>query len=610
MSHLREYLEYYTSLKAPGYAVLVTGAWGTGKTFQIKECISEEDSIYVSLYGLQTVGQVHAEVFAQAHPTKAKAASSIDKLKGKVVSAFGFSIPLGFVPDVANAFLRNEVTPDKTLIFDDMERSAIDRKELLGAINSYVEHKDFRVIVIAHDDEKLLGEDFRSIKEKTFGQTVRVEPQVSRALDRFMNELEDGDGKEFVEFHKLQIENTFRQSQEQSFRLLRQTIEDLVRLHNTLLEKHLNNSNAMVELIKVFTAFAIEFRSGNLQEKDLRNRRMTLMSYLIKDQRGSQTQLEKPPLVLANQKYSEVDLDTDFLNDDVLVSMLVEGSFPKDEIRRSIDNSSYFIVPGEAPPWKVVINFDELDDKTVEDAAKCMEEQFKNREVTEPGEMLHIFSLRMMMAENGIIDKTVETVVKESKAYIDDLLKDARLPPSSTDMARYDEFNRSYDGLAFWVSEANGEHFKDISDHLAQARETALQTTFPEIAANLLGLVSKDSREFFEAVSTTNNGPNPYASIPILHEIPPEDFVSMWLSAPEENWRYVRYALENRFDGNQLERELSLEKDWIFKVLKELDRQSASETGFRALRIKRIRPKVSVQLEHDSEFAVAEAVAD
>ncbi len=49
-------------------------------------------------------------------------------------------------------------------------------------------------------------------------------------------------------------------------------------------------------------------------------------------------------------------------------------------------------------------------------------------------------------------------------------------------------------------------------------------------------------------------------------------------------------------DPSQLERDLSLERDWALRVLKELNRRPDGEAGFRALRIKRIRPKVLVEL--------------
>ena len=46
-THLESYLEYYLSLESPGFAVLVKGPWGTGKTFQVKKFIPEAKRYYV-----------------------------------------------------------------------------------------------------------------------------------------------------------------------------------------------------------------------------------------------------------------------------------------------------------------------------------------------------------------------------------------------------------------------------------------------------------------------------------------------------------------------------------------------------------------------------------
>ena len=74
--------------------------------------------------------------------------------------------------------------------------------------------------------------------------------------------------------------------------------------------------------------------------------------------------------------------------------MLIEGRYRPETIRGALDGSHFFIRPTEAPPWKVVMSFDQLPDEVVKTAAARMEEQFKNREVTESGEMLHIFALK------------------------------------------------------------------------------------------------------------------------------------------------------------------------------------------------------------------------
>lgn len=596
MTHLKDYLTYYCSLNAPGYAVLVTGAWGTGKTFQVLECLPKDKRIYVSLYGVKSVEQIHAEVFAAAHPKKANMQGFFDRFMGKDVGALGVTIPLSFVPEISSAFLKNEVKPDKVLIFDDLERSSLDLNEVLGAINSYVEHKEFRVVVIAHEDEILLGENFRNIKEKIFGQTVLVEPQIDKALDQFLANIKERKAKDFATTYKGQLKNIFQSSGVKSLRVFRHVVEDLARLHDALKTEHLKNTDAMAELVQSFSAFAVEVRSGRFTEKDLRNRRGARMSHRIRTRKDEQAQHEAPPLVTANENYPTVDLEAGMLNDDVLVGMLIEGRYPQDNIQSSIDNSSHFLVPGKVPPWKIVIHFDEIDDDSVEEARASMEKQFVKREVTNFGEMLHIFCLRMMMAENGIIDPTIEEVVTESKSYIDDLLADGRLSPHGLNWRWYDEFDQSYDGFSYWISDSNIDHFKSIWDHLIASSEDALRQTFPTISKDLLHMVQKDSKAFFEAVSPTNNGDNPYAMIPLLYEIPVSDFVEAWLAGKQANWRNINLALQNRYNHGQLENNLQDEKDWALEVLKELDARSENETGFRSLRIKRLRPRILIEL--------------
>jgi hypothetical protein len=601
MSHLQEYLSYYTTLTAPGYAVLVTGDWGTGKTYQVKSCLPEEDRLYVSLFGVQTVEQLHSEVFAAAAPTMAKAEKMVGKGSDIVAGMKGPWALAGAIPSVFNAVFKREIEPTKTLVFDDLERSDLELKDVLGAINSYVEHLGFRVVVVAHDEK--LAEEFLQMKEKTFGQSIRIEPQIEDALSHFLEDIGNPSAKKFASNHRAQIQDTFLRSEAKSLRVLRHVIEDLTRLHDALRTEHLENTGAMEELVKTFVAFQIEVRSGHLSEKDLRNRRGARHGFMLRVYAKKDDPPATPALVKADDKYPTIDLEGGLLNDDVLCAMLVDGRFPRQQIRESIDCSSHFLIPEDVPPWKVVSHFDDLEDEVVDEALDRMNRQFENGEVTSSGEMLHIFCLRMMMAEQNIIDRNVEDVFKENLAYIDDLLNKGALPARETDWRWYDEFERSYDGFGYWVSQGHEDYFKETWGHLIAAREEALRRKFPEILNELLQMVRENPKGFFEAVSPTNNGPNPYAVIPLLHEIPPEEFVNSWMEAPRENWRDIQYALENRYSSNQLERDLEPEKEWALQVLKELERRADEEAGFRALRIKRVRPKTLVELAHEEDSA-------
>lgn len=596
VSHLEEYLSFYQTLEEPGYAVLITGEWGAGKTYQVLRCIPEKDRYYVSLFGVQTVEQLHAEVMAVASPKLSKVSSSVSQSSEKVAAVGGVFALAGLTPSVFNAIFMRDIKPDRTLIFDDLERSSLTTKDLLGVMNLYVEHRKFRVVAIAHDDK--LASDFLQIKEKIFGQTIRVEALVDEAFDSFIEEKLNRRAKDLIDKYREDIFEIFTSSEVQSLRILRHVIEDVSRLLRCLTDKHLSNYKAMSELVRLFTAIDIETRMSRLNRDSLSDRQGGIMEYHSKAGSSKGEKPEKPNLMVANERYNSIDLVSSLLSDDVIFSIFFGGRYPEEKIQACLDSSSYFIEPSEAPPWKVVINFDEIDDSAVEAAREKMNRQFAERSVTNSGEMLHIFSLKMMMVEKEIETGSLEELAASCMVYIDDLLKSGDLPPRGTDWEWYDGFTRSYDGMGYWVSESAADHFKAVWDHLIMAREKALENQIPKIWDDLKILMLTDAKQFFEKVSPTANGENQYAMIPFFNHILAEEFVGVWLGSPKQNWRYISLALANRYSHGRIEHDIKVEKEWAIEVYNELERRVAAESGFQSLRISRVIPEVLTWISH------------
>lgn len=588
-SHLKEYLDYYKTRESPGYAVLVTGEWGTGKTFQVKQALAEEEQYYVSLFGLQTAEDVHSAVIAVTDPTLAKVRAVVDRV-GDTAKDMGGPFALGgLIPGVMNRLVRHVVETDRTLIFDDLERCGLELQDRLGVINTYVEHHGFRVVVIAHDEE--LVDKFKDTKEKLFGQTIKVEPHVDEAFDDFCSQLLTPEKQEYLNNHRAEIMGIFEASKVKSLRILRHVIEDLGRLHEMLDDDHLRNTAAMAELVGLFSALNMEVRSSRpLLEEDLNDRQKLQHRHELLRISADDGKPEKHKLLVADEKYATVDLTSNLLQDTPIIQMLIEGRYDQGLVRASLNNSVYFLKPEDVPPWKVVINFDELEDDVVASALVQMQKQFDNHEVTDSGEMLHIFSLRIMMADKGAIDDNIPTIVEDCKAYIDYLLAANQLPPRETDWRWKEHFDSG--GYGYWVSDANRDQFNEILHHLVKAREQALENLFPEITAQLINFMKTDGRAFLEQVCFTNKGENIYALIPVLSHISPEAFVGVWMEAPKENWKQIYYALKGRYEGNRLNDELKSEKEWIQQVIKLLDEEVEKADGLQALRIERAIPDV------------------
>ena len=164
-------IENYIAAVESNGALLITGSWGCGKTFLIKETMGEFNSenkfllSMISLFGVDSIESLHRIIkenvfFSRGFNENSEEAKKwLLKFKDKVkpiVEAFsesskiakGISTALNFNwQDLFNVeaniqciYNGEMITKKLVLIFDDFERSKIDKIDLLGVINDYCEN--------------------------------------------------------------------------------------------------------------------------------------------------------------------------------------------------------------------------------------------------------------------------------------------------------------------------------------------------------------------------------------------------------------------------------------------------------------------------------------
>jgi len=583
LTHLRAYLDYYRSLRAPGFAVLVTGEWGIGKTHQVEHALDEDQFYYVSLYGLRSSEEVRAAVFAQMYPLMHKVKGFISDAKQAASDASGLFAFGSLAPGLLGAFFDQTVRADRILIFDDLERCSIEKSDLLGIINQYVEHSGCRVIVIAHDG-KIADEAFKETKEKLFGQTIKVDPQVDQAFESFVNPYGGTEFGNFLEPLRKDVLDIFKRSQVASLRILRYLIEDLKRLFEAMDPEHLESREAVTEVVKMLSVFSIELRSGRIQPENLKDRPRDALNG------------EASKIAAISSRYQSIDLTSHTLQDAVLVQMLADGVYDTKSIRRSVAESRHFLVPEEASPWRTVINFDHLDDPVVEAAVVRMKSQLRSFQEMEPGEMLHIWSLRLMMAENKISAEDPDKVVSDAKSYFDYMLAQGRMPARTLSWEWSNERFEAFGGVAFWVSRAMKSRFQEIREHLKQNMEKALDAQLAMEAPALLDDLL-NGKEFFEKLVSTYTGKNPYAYVPVLSKIDPEEFVQAWLNSPKEGWYWIGNTLAERHKRSFHTDALKVERSWLKEVVSLIEKETARFEGFRRFRLVRAIGPIASELK-------------
>lgn len=191
-----DYLERNTN-----YAVLLTAPWGTGKTYYLEnyffKALREKKKytpVRISLFGLTSIEEIKNRLLVALYPILG---NKWLKLGTGVVSAMlksaDFLLPASETGEILGKGLLKGITEEveglgkkakgsgigpnleRLLIcFDDMERLNQDKlawRDFLGYVNSIVEERNIKVLLIANDD-KIDDEVYKSIREKTIATTV------------------------------------------------------------------------------------------------------------------------------------------------------------------------------------------------------------------------------------------------------------------------------------------------------------------------------------------------------------------------------------------------------------------------------------------------------
>ncbi|MBP6861332.1 MAG: hypothetical protein KBC57_03135 [Neisseriaceae bacterium] len=595
---LSDYLKYYSRLSTPGYAVLVTGAWGTGKTYQVKQIMKEFEYLYVSLYGIDSVSGIHDAVLAKGLPTLnigTTIVSEISKLSKAMGGVYGIA---GTVSDAWKILLRNNLKPDKIIIFDDLERSSLwenDKKELLGAINHYVEHGCFRVIVICHSNE---GEDgFAAIKEKTFGHTVMALPQIEESLLAFLDGITSDEEKAFVAKYKEIVKSVFLQSGKSSLRILKYLINDIARLRSILSKRHYEHEAAMKHLISFFCALSIEYRSGTLDENSL-TERQNYLPIPLEATPEDKREIAKKDQVLKEMyvRYVDSDIYGLILSDEIVKEMLIEGRFNSVSIANWLDQTSYFCPEAETAPWRIVIGFDSIEDDILNSGIARMQKQFDNRSVTDMGEFKHIAALRLMMAEHSRLKDTLEKEKNKCFKYIDDLFQSGEMPPKSLLYKSLEDRHEGYGGYGYWVTDGCRPYFDAINTHIKDTQNRVFEANYPDYLDQVLKLMREDLTAVRQMISHSYGGEGIYADIPIFSGTSAKLFLDSWLSGSRTDWRQITIALDERYKHRMIEDKLSEEKEWLSQLKTEFEARIASSEGLTAFRLKRLQPEIFTSL--------------
>jgi hypothetical protein len=592
--HIRDFLKYYCGLpKEPQYAVMLTGLWGGGKTWFIKDFIKHrlpqpERVLYVSLYGAQSIDDIESEFFRLLHPVLgSKPVRVLHRLaRGVLKTSINFDLDgdgsadgsvTGGLPS-EKMLERISLNANHILVLDDLERCSIPTAHVMGYVNQFIEHGGIKAILIANEAE-LMKQDsgpnanYGRIKEKLIGRTFEVVPEVSSALEAFAAELPSARVQEVVRANFNAIAQVHECSTYKNLRLVRHALWEFDRLAQSLEPAALGTDALLDDLLALFLVYSLEVHSGSVKPSEIEKLQDKWAIFFQKNDGVADPDQRFHDI---RAKYSRLNLHTSLVPHTIWKALLSTGSIPETELNEVLQKSKYFQSENQ-PTWVKLWYGTSLSDLEFEEVLKVVEEEWAARKYRSLGEVIHVTGLFVRYAKHGIYKKSVDDVVDSAKEYIQELISSGDLLPSQPNV-RQSPFDRdSFAGLGY-VS-MDEEPFRAFLKHIDERLGDAATESLPRQAAELFALVGTNVNLFFRQIVLNNDPDNIYYRTPILHHISPGDFVQRLLEVPAEERRTVAHALKTRYSFQQFNADLWPELEWLRGVVDGLREEVGRRTG-------------------------------
>ena len=306
-----EEIENYIEEQDQNGALLVTGKWGSGKTYlirQIEKKLNQEPKnlmAVVSLFGIEDTNTLSKKVkeavaYAQTFNKAEKSGKghiakgvNIAKQLSEKAAAFGELFDFGKIKKIAKSanmllsidihdflpiekevycIVAGEEQPVKkklVLVFDDFERCKIGVIDLLGIINTYVEDKRIKTIVIASEDNIEDEENYKTFKEKVVERTVKLDMEYRRIQQEMIEDYktETSEYKEFLKKESPKLFQVFEESGSRNLRTFKSCLIDFERVYGLWHSLKLP-TDGMGEALYVFAAYLFEVKGGNYKKMD------------------------------------------------------------------------------------------------------------------------------------------------------------------------------------------------------------------------------------------------------------------------------------------------------------------------------------------------------
>ncbi len=566
------FLDYFCDGAArTDHAVLIDAPWGAGKTHFIKTYLESCDAearkadaligapfLYASLYGVSSLDEIREQFLAQAYPVMSSVPVRMlgTALAGVVKKWTGAEVDQEALTKIQP---RLEA---KVLVFDDLERAAMPLVDALGLINTFVEHGDHKVILIANQNEVPLEqkEKYEKQREKVIGRTLAIRANPAAVLPKLIEEMRFDPAREAAKAHSELIIRLFEASETQNLRSLRAAIADFDRLVGDLDDKLGACPEALRRLLSYIVATEIEYRTG-LTDRELK----ALMSVRISF--GALRPSESPEIRKAEVlqgKYPEVEWRDPIIPSDTLANYLFTGILDVEAANQAVVMHPLIAPARAVPPWRRLIDWQMRGAEAFKDDRAAVLDRLAKHEILEPGEICHVAGTALWLEAMGA--PLLANVEDDIDHYVDELEAAGTLRPNRSIFSE-SGMTDAWAGYAFCFVE--DPRFPKIKAHLGAAVERLFSDKMKAAAPTLMERLAQpgdDGKALYEGAEAQDH----FGGVAILHHVPVSDFADLLLKDGRAN-RDLSAALVRRYQYWGRDAEMLVERPWLEALKQELE---------------------------------------
>lgn len=457
--NLERNLDDYLKIKKPDFAVMVTGRWGTGKTYFIKQYLRKKrklmgiftPQVYVSLYGIKDEKQLEMELIKKSFFSFFPIVFILMVIlfsvvitwlvfllfpNASLIDFFQFWWPIllsiyYFGYKLFKLFILNILLYKRSVIFDDLERMQAQPETILAHINRLVEHLNKHVIVICNEKE-IKSKKYPKIKEKVFGKTFEISPTSEDIIRGFISPKHTPLLHELI--HKESFDWFYEKSVVQgcpvNLRAFRHVVMVFEKFFRQVDRNKLFDKAIIKHLIPDFfcVLYSSECPEFSPREKFKFNK-LNIMVKPLEDNEENEWLNKYFPYAFQNFAQSLLPLD--------YWEALVQH---KNVVTQKINEHWELLIHGDPRLFAKSFKIFEMSDKEINEFFHDLKKQMKSKELCNPYEILCIVGNLL-----DFFKSSSDKIQVQAKKYIDLLDRSNSFPDEFLNLAMFLKFKADED---------------------------------------------------------------------------------------------------------------------------------------------------------------------